>query len=82
MLIFTYSQLAVVFVLGLVCGEQKNLRDKEGIVSAIKTSVMSKQYGNEDFIAGLIAEACRKYFYLCVDHSHSTVPVVNTSVRD
>ncbi|XP_056015957.1 T-complex protein 1 subunit theta-like [Ostrea edulis] len=44
---------------GLVCGEQKNLRDKEGIVSAIKTSVMSKQYGNEDFIAGLIAEACQ-----------------------
>ncbi|KAK3097906.1 hypothetical protein FSP39_014329 [Pinctada imbricata] len=42
----------------LVCGEQKNLRDKEGVTKVIKTAVMSKQYGNEDFLAKLIAEAC------------------------
>jgi T-complex protein 1 subunit theta len=54
------SDLLYAYVIGLVCGEQKNLRDKEGIMTAIRTSVMSKQYGNEDFIAGLIAEACRK----------------------
>lgn len=43
---------------GLVSGEQKNLRDKEGVAKAIRTSVMSKQYGNEDFLANVIADAC------------------------
>lgn len=47
--------------IGLVCGEQKNLRDKESVVKAIRTSVMSKQYGNEDFLAELITDACSKY---------------------
>jgi len=27
-------------------------------MKAIRTSVMSKQYGNEDFLANLITDAC------------------------
>ena len=36
----------------------KDIRNKEEVVKAIRASIMSKQYGNEDFIAGLVAEAC------------------------
>lgn len=42
----------------LVCGELKNLRTKEDVLKTIRTSVMSKQYGNEDFLANLITDAC------------------------
>merc|ERR550519_1776151 len=34
------------------------LRDVEAVAIAIKASLMSKQYGNEDFLAKLVAEAC------------------------
>jgi T-complex protein 1 subunit theta len=46
------------YFIGLVCGEIKNLRDKKEVMKAIRTSVMSKQYGNEDFLANLITDAC------------------------
>ena len=49
--------------LALVCGEIKNLRDKNEVTKAIRTSVMSKQYGNEDFLAKLIADACSTYIH-------------------
>lgn len=42
----------------LTCCSAKNLRDLEEVSSLLKTSVMSKQYGNEDFLSKLIAEAC------------------------
>ncbi|XP_041350635.1 T-complex protein 1 subunit theta-like [Gigantopelta aegis] len=42
----------------LVIGELKNLRNKSEVKKALKTSIMSKQYGNEDFLAKLIADAC------------------------
>ncbi|XP_033635398.1 T-complex protein 1 subunit theta-like [Asterias rubens] len=42
----------------LSCGALKDLKDEAEVTRAIKTSVMSKQYGNEDFFAGLIAKAC------------------------
>ena len=42
----------------LVIGELKNLRDKTEVKKALKTAIMSKQYGNEDFLAKLIADAC------------------------
>jgi len=43
---------------GLVCGKVKDLTCRDDVEKAIKASVMSKQYGNEDFLAGLITEAC------------------------
>ncbi|NXC20081.1 TCPQ protein, partial [Corythaeola cristata] len=45
----------------LVCCSAKNLRDVEEVASLLHTSVMSKQYGNEQFLAKLIAQACGKW---------------------
>jgi len=45
----------------LVCCSAKNLRDIEEVASLLHTSVMSKQYGNESFLAKLIAQACGKW---------------------
>jgi len=42
----------------LVCSQVKNTKDVKEVEKAIRTAVMSKQYGNEDFLAGLISKAC------------------------
>ncbi|XP_006056409.3 T-complex protein 1 subunit theta isoform X1 [Bubalus bubalis] len=46
----------------LVCCSAKNLRDVDEVSSLLHTSVMSKQYGNEVFLAKLIAQACVSIF--------------------
>jgi T-complex protein 1 subunit theta len=38
--------------------EIKDPHDTEQVKKAIRTSVMSKQYGNEDFLTDLIVRAC------------------------
>ncbi|CAL1538921.1 unnamed protein product [Lymnaea stagnalis] len=43
---------------GLSLGTVKNMRNKEEVLPAIRTAIMSKQYGNEDFLADLITNAC------------------------
>ncbi|GAA6232159.1 T-complex protein 1 subunit theta isoform X1 [Lates japonicus] len=45
-----------------VCSSAKNLHDVKEATSLIRTAVMSKQYGNEDFLADLIAQACVSIF--------------------
>ncbi|XP_066226495.1 T-complex protein 1 subunit theta [Saccopteryx leptura] len=47
---------------GLVCCSAKNLRDIDEVASLLHTSVMSKQYGSEVFLAKLIAQACVSIF--------------------
>ncbi|CAK9815548.1 T-complex protein 1 subunit theta [Anthophora quadrimaculata] len=42
----------------LVCHEIKDFRDEKQIQMGIKTSIMSKQYGNEDPITSLVTKAC------------------------
>nr|BAA81879.1 chaperonin containing TCP-1 theta subunit [Mus musculus] len=42
----------------LVCCSAKNLRDVDEVSSLLRTSIMSKQYGSETFLAKLIAQAC------------------------
>ncbi|XP_056644429.1 T-complex protein 1 subunit theta [Diorhabda sublineata] len=42
----------------LVCYTIKDYRNVEEVTKGIKTSIQSKQYGNEDFLAGLVAKAC------------------------
>lgn len=42
----------------LVCEEIKDYKNTEAVIKGIKPSIMSKQYGYEDFIAGLVAKAC------------------------
>ncbi|XP_059149519.1 T-complex protein 1 subunit theta-like [Physella acuta] len=43
---------------GLSLGNIKNLRNKEEALPAVRSAIMSKQYGNEDFLAGIITDAC------------------------
>ncbi|XP_053397377.1 T-complex protein 1 subunit theta-like isoform X2 [Mercenaria mercenaria] len=52
------SKKALEILPDLVCEQQKDLRDRTQVARAIKTSLMSKQYGNEDFLAKLVADAC------------------------
>lgn len=42
----------------LVVHEIKDHRDVEQMKIGIKTSIMSKQYGNEDLLASLVSQAC------------------------
>lgn len=42
----------------LTCTEIKDPRDEAGVLKAVRTSVMSKQYGYEDFLGNLISKAC------------------------
>jgi len=48
----------------LVCYTVKDLRDGEEVTRAIKSSISSKQYGNEDFLAELITKACLSVYPL------------------
>lgn len=43
---------------GLVCHEVTDIKDIQSVTRAIRPAIMSKQYGNEDFIAKLVAKAC------------------------
>ncbi|NXD28671.1 TCPQ protein, partial [Spelaeornis formosus] len=52
------SKKALEILPDLVCCSAKNLRDVDEVASLLHTSVMSKQYGNERFLAKLIAQAC------------------------
>ncbi|KAK7926154.1 hypothetical protein WMY93_008464 [Mugilogobius chulae] len=45
-----------------VCSSAANLHDIKETTSLIRPAVMSKQYGNEDFLANLIAQACVSIF--------------------
>ncbi|XP_013390625.1 T-complex protein 1 subunit theta [Lingula anatina] len=51
-------QKALEIIPDLVVGSVKDMKNKSEVIKAIRTSVMSKQYGNEDFLADLIADAC------------------------
>ncbi|XP_055327694.1 T-complex protein 1 subunit theta-like [Paramacrobiotus metropolitanus] len=42
----------------IVCGTVTDFRDQNQISRAIKASITSKQYGNEDFLTKLISTAC------------------------
>lgn len=42
----------------LICYEIKDFRNITEVKKGVKTSLQSKQYGNEDFLAELVAKAC------------------------
>ena len=46
------------FTLDLVCCQQKDLKNKQEVQKALQSSVMSKQYGHEEFLSKLISDAC------------------------
>merc|ERR1712018_281023 len=49
---------ALEFLETCACHEVKDVKSAEEIKLAVKTAVMSKQYGHEDFLADLIVRAC------------------------
>ncbi|XP_059824092.1 T-complex protein 1 subunit theta [Hypanus sabinus] len=52
------SKKALEILPDLVCCSVKSLQDSADVLPVIRTSVMSKQYGNEDFLSKLITQAC------------------------
>ncbi|XP_036333003.1 T-complex protein 1 subunit theta-like [Rhagoletis pomonella] len=42
----------------LVCHEIEDYRDVNKVTECLKTAIMSKQYGQEDFLTELVAKAC------------------------
>uniref|UniRef100_A0A0A9W6L5 T-complex protein 1 subunit theta n=2 Tax=Lygus hesperus TaxID=30085 RepID=A0A0A9W6L5_LYGHE len=42
----------------LVCHEIKDVKNEEDVSKAIRASIMSKQYGHEDFLTKIITKAC------------------------
>ncbi|XP_065838153.1 T-complex protein 1 subunit theta-like [Oscarella lobularis] len=52
------SEKALEILPGLTCSTTENMKDEAAVTAAVKTAVASKQYGNEDFLAGIIAKAC------------------------
>uniref|UniRef100_A0AAY5L569 T-complex protein 1 subunit theta n=1 Tax=Esox lucius TaxID=8010 RepID=A0AAY5L569_ESOLU len=64
-----------------VCASAKNLHDVEEATAMIRPAVMSKQYGNEDFLANLIAQACVSIFPESGNFSVDNVRVCKILVR-
>ncbi|KAG8190220.1 hypothetical protein JTE90_011941 [Oedothorax gibbosus] len=59
----------------LMCTEIKDVSNEEEAVKGIRTALMSKAYGTEDFLARLIAKAC-----ILVKPEHSAFNVDNVRV--
>ena len=45
----------------LVCYTVKDVKSPDEVAPVVKTSVCSKQDGYEDFLAGLITDACSEF---------------------
>lgn len=61
---FTIEQWFHFLVADLVVGKVENKKSKNDVRSIIRASIMSKQYGLEDFLADLVTDACSKSAYL------------------
>lgn len=51
----------------LTCHELKDIKnnsEQQLLMQAVKSSIMSKQYGQEQFITDLVINACSEYFIL------------------
>jgi len=51
----------------LTCHEIKDIKnnsEQQILTQAVKSSIMSKQYGQEQFITDLVLKACSKFFDL------------------
>ncbi len=46
---------------GLVCLEVKDLTVKEDVKKAVWSAMSGMQYGNDEFFAGLVTDACREW---------------------
>jgi hypothetical protein len=43
---------------GLVVEKLKDKKDRAAVIQVVRTAIMSKQFGLEDFLAELVADAC------------------------
>ena len=59
---------------GLECGAVKDLASQEEVIKSIKTPLASMQYGNEDFLAELVAQACSEQLTHTHTHTHTHTP--------
>ncbi|OXU23343.1 T-complex protein 1 subunit theta [Nasonia vitripennis] len=64
----------------LVVHEAKDHKDIEQIKAGIKTSIMSKQYGKEDFITELVCKACTSILPANASNIKTTFAVDNVRV--
>lgn len=48
----------------MVVGKVEDKKCKDDVIKVIRTAIMSKQYGLEDFLASVVVESCSKYFLL------------------
>ena len=51
-------EIALEVLKSCACHEIKDAKNNDEVLKAVRTAVMSKQYGNEDFLADLIVKAC------------------------
>ncbi|CAD6208780.1 GSCOCG00003588001-RA-CDS [Cotesia congregata] len=54
----TALEVSLEFLKSLVAYEITDVRNVEEVKKGLRAAIMSKQYGNEDFLAELISEAC------------------------
>lgn len=73
LIIFIYLSI----YLGLVTGKVADLRDLAEVKKPVRTALMSKQYGYEDFLADLVVNACGKNHFgmICAWYLIFFVPV-------
>jgi T-complex protein 1 subunit theta len=66
--------MTLVSITDLVVGKVSDVSKKEEVMPLIRSAIMSKQYGHEDFLAEIITNACCKLpssylassLYLCM----------------
>jgi len=51
----------------LVVGKVEDKKCKDDVIKVIRTAIMSKQYGLEDFLASIVVESCSKYLPCSVE---------------
>ncbi|KCV69873.1 T-complex protein 1, theta subunit [Fonticula alba] len=52
------SKKALELLETLVVKKDIDVTDRDGLIAAVKSSISSKQYGNEDFLSALVVDAC------------------------
>lgn len=48
----------------MVCEKVADVRDKAVMMKAMNAAIMAKQYGNHEFLTGLISDACGGFVYI------------------
>ena len=52
----------------IVCETVEDVRDRKVMSHAMRTAIMAKQYGNDEFITQLITDACSKPLFIPIHY--------------